>query len=58
MKEAKMLEEEKKKLKKENERLKRNLKRLREDTSAYEEIARRELGMVKRGEKKYSFIDR
>jgi len=56
IKEAKLLSEEKKRLMEENKRLRERIKELRSDPTKYEDIARRELGMVKKGEIKYSFI--
>jgi len=53
-----MLKKEKKHLKKENIKLKNEIEELRTNPEKYEDIARRELGMVKRGETKYSFIEK
>jgi cell division protein FtsB len=41
----------------ENERLREEARRLREDPSAIEEIARRELGLIKPGEKLFIVRD-
>ena len=41
----------------ENERLREQVRRLREDPSAIEEIARRELGLIKPGEKVFIIKD-
>ena len=43
------------KLEEENQRLKEEVKRLRQDKRYIEEIARKELGMVKEGETVYHF---
>ena len=41
----------------ENERLREDVRRLREDPAAIEEIARRELGLIRRGEKVFIVKD-
>ena len=41
----------------ENERLREQIRRLNEDPAAIEEIARRELGLIKRGEKVFIIRD-
>jgi cell division protein FtsB len=41
----------------ENERLREQVRRLREDPDAIEEIARRELGLIRRGEKVFIVKD-
>ncbi len=54
-KELARIKESNKKIEEENERLKEEVKRLKTDKRYIEEIARRELGMVKEGEIIYQF---
>lgn len=54
-KELVRIQEENRKIEGENERLREEVKRLKSDPRAIEEIARRELGMVKEGEILYRF---
>ncbi|HLD30474.1 MAG TPA: septum formation initiator family protein [bacterium] len=53
-KEYRYLERQKEELIRENRRFKEKIDELRSDPESYEELARRELGMIKPGEERYS----